>query len=84
MLSSRLKFRPDELAEKAWARVAPFLSLQANEEEYIASIHDGSLRLDLLFPEDATEAVRLARHPAIEWKIKNVRSYQSRKNHRSK
>ena len=84
MLSSGLKFRPDELAEKAWARVAPFLALQANEEKYLACIHDGILRLDLLFPEDATEAARLARHPAIKWKIKNVRSYQSRKNHKSK
>jgi len=84
MLSSGLKFRPHELAQKAWARVAPLLVLQANEEKYLASIHSGSLRLDLLFPEDATEAARLARHPAIEWKIKNVKSYQSRKNHKSK
>ena len=83
MLSSELKPDAGQLVEKAWSRVAPLLKLEAHEEEYIASVHEGSLRLDLLFAGDATEAARLARHPAIQWKIQNIISYRSRKNRKS-
>jgi len=78
MLSGAVTVRANELSERAWSRVEPFLSLSANEREYVAAIHRGDLRLDLLFPDDAEEAARLARHPAILWKIENVRAYRSR------
>jgi hypothetical protein len=84
MLSSSLAMSPDELAGKSWARASSLLSLQNHEAEYINAIHRGELRLDLLFPNDAAEAARLARHPALLWKLENVRSYRSRKNPRLK
>jgi hypothetical protein len=59
------------------------LSLHTHEEEYINAIHRGDLHMELLFPDEPAEAVRLAGHPAILWKLENVRSYRSRKNQKS-
>lgn len=79
MLSSASIIRPDELAEKAWSKAASLISLQSHEAEYINAIHRGDLHLDLIFPNDAAEAARLSGHPAILWKLENVRSYLLRK-----
>jgi hypothetical protein len=35
------------------------------------------LRLDLLFEADAELAERLERHPALLWKVQNVREYRA-------
>jgi predicted nucleotidyltransferase component of viral defense system len=70
--------RADALLEQAWLRMEPLLSLETHEQEYIAAIQRGELRLDLLFPDDASEAIRLAEHPAIQWKIANVRAFRAR------
>jgi hypothetical protein len=78
MLPAAVTIRANELGEQAWSRVEPLLSLRANEKEYIVAIHRGDIMLDLLFPDDAEEAARLARHPAILWKIENVRAYRAR------
>ena len=78
MLSNSVTVRADELVERAWMKVEPLLTLGANETEYVVAIHRGDLRLDLLFPNDAKEAERLAHHPAIRWKIENVRAFRSR------
>jgi len=43
--------------------------------EYLAAIHQGELRPELLFPTDAGEAARIAAHPAILWKVQNVRAH---------
>jgi predicted nucleotidyltransferase component of viral defense system len=83
MLSAAVTLRPDELAELAWSRVGPLISLEAHEEEYITAIHRGDLRLDLLFPDDAAESARLALHPAILWKLENVRAFHSRTHRKS-
>jgi predicted nucleotidyltransferase component of viral defense system len=78
MLSSPDIIRPDELAEKAWSEAVPLISLQSQEAEYIDAIHRGDLFLNLLFPNDAAEVARLSRHPAILWKLENVRSHHLR------
>ena len=78
MLSSSASHRAGALLEQAWLRMEPLLSLQPHEQEYVAAIHRGELRLDLLFPDDPSEARRLAGHPAIQWKIENVRAFRSR------
>jgi predicted nucleotidyltransferase component of viral defense system len=79
MLSSPFLIRPDELAEKAWSEAAPLISLHSHEAEYIDAIHRGDLFLNLLFPNDAAEVARLSGHPAILWKLENVRSHHLRK-----
>lgn len=67
-----------EIVEAAWARVNPFLALSPDEAAYIESIHRGELRLDLLFPNDTAAAERLSEHPAIQWKLRNVRAHLTR------
>jgi hypothetical protein len=63
----------EELCDRAWTVVAPFTQLNDDEEKYVNEIHNAALRPELLFPEDSAEARRLASHPAIRWKVENVR-----------
>lgn len=62
-----------ELAERAWEMIAPLLTLSQNELDYFAAVDRGELRLELLFPDEPDEVARLARHPALQWKVANVR-----------
>lgn len=64
-----------DLIERAWAVSEPLVALEPNERDYISAIHRGESRLDLLFPEDPETAGRIAEHPAIQWKLSNVRGY---------
>lgn len=74
MLAAALSPRSADLLERAWAKVVPLLSVEGPEEAYLAAIHQGELRTELLFPNDAAEAARIAEHPAILWKLANVRA----------
>lgn len=64
------------LVERAWAVVGPLLTLEANEKAYLAAVHAGVLRAELLFPDEPAEAARIASHPAILWKVENVRAHR--------
>jgi hypothetical protein len=70
--------RASVLVERAWSVVGAFVTLEPAEDEYIAAIHRGELRTDLLFPDDPEAAARIAEHPAIQWKLLNVRSHRAR------
>lgn len=63
----------EKTVQQAFDVVHPFLSLTPQEQEYINGVSKGRLRLDMLFPEDEQTAARLSKHPALLWKIKNVR-----------
>jgi len=67
-----------ELIERAWHSLGGFLSWDLNEEAYTTAIQQGELKPELLFPDDPVEAGRVAVHPAILWKIQNVKNYLSR------
>lgn len=69
--------RAGDLVESSWAAVAPLVALEADEAGYLAAIHRGELQAHLLFPDDPHEAVRVAAHPAILWKLQNVLRYRS-------
>jgi hypothetical protein len=66
------------MVDRAWSVAGAFVSLEPAEDEYIAAIQRGELRTDLLFPGDAGEAARMANHPAIQWKLLNVREHRAR------
>ena len=68
----------DALVKRAWAILNKFLNLKANETAYLASIERGDLRPELLFGGDRKAAQRIATHPAILWKVSNVRAYRTR------
>jgi len=67
-----------ELVERAWAVVGPLLTLEGREEAYVEAIQHGELRLEILFPDNPDEAARIAAHPAIRWKLRNVRIHRNR------
>ncbi len=77
MLSPDARMNADELKKKAWAATAPLLQLDSSEREYIERIHRGELLPELLFPEDETFRQLIATHPALRWKIENVRRHRS-------
>ena len=67
-----------ELSERAWAALGGFLTLEPHEEEFITAVQRGELQPELLFPDDPKEAECIAAHPAILWKMENVRKYLAR------
>jgi hypothetical protein len=79
MLAVAVTPRPDDLVKRAWAVVGKFLKLRPNEEAYLASIERGELRPELLFADDPEAAQRIAEHPAILWKVANVRAHLARR-----
>lgn len=74
MLMKGTKVTADELIEKAWNRVKGFFVHRENESAFFSWVAQGQLRLDLLFPDDPEYAGRIASHPALLWKITNIRS----------
>lgn len=66
-----------DLKEKAWRVIAPLVELDESEREYIDRVHAGEVRPELLFPDDEVLAEQLERHPALKWKIDNVKRYRS-------
>jgi len=63
------------LVDTAWPRVAPFVELSDAEAGYFKAVTAGELKTELLFPSDSTEAERLASHPALLWRVANVRQH---------
>ena len=61
-----------DLAAAAWRAIAPLVHLSPEEAAYFEAVDAGQLRLDLIFPDEPTEADRLSAHPALQWKVLNV------------
>jgi predicted nucleotidyltransferase component of viral defense system len=78
MLATRELPRSIDIVDHAWGAVQRLLTLEPNEKEYIAAIQSGELRPQLLFTEGSEEFKRIAEHPAILWKVANVRNYLRR------
>jgi len=69
----------DDLVKRAWAVLSEFTILKPNEADYIAFIERGELRPELLFKDDHEAARLIAEHPAILWKVSNVRAHLGRR-----
>lgn len=61
-----------EVLDQAYVVLAPLLELTGFEREYIDKVSEGVLDPGLVI-KDREEASRLAEHPALIWKIMNVR-----------
>jgi len=68
----------ESLRQQAWQVVAPLVELDEAEREYIDRVHAGELRPELLFPDDGALVERLQAHPALRWKLVNVKRYRGR------
>jgi predicted nucleotidyltransferase component of viral defense system len=78
MLIVNANIRPEELVQDAWNAIKHLVNLKKNEEEFYSSAERGLLRAELLFPGDQELAERIASHPALLWKVNNVRAHLSR------
>ena len=75
MLSGGSQLDPEGLVDRMWQVMGPVLKLSRAEQEYVAEIQRGILRSDLIFPSDVEKASRLERHPAVLWKLMNMRKH---------
>jgi predicted nucleotidyltransferase component of viral defense system len=75
LLSGNPSIKADELIQQAWSVVRPLLELTAPEKEYLQNIDNGVLRPEILFPGAPDESKKFAVHPAVLWKVANVRSH---------
>jgi hypothetical protein len=73
-----------DLLKRAWAAIEDFMDLKPNEAAYISAIERGELRPELLFADDPESAKRVAHHPAILWKITNVRAHLAQREKKAK
>ena len=54
------------------------VTLDDEEREYTDRVHAGELLPELLFPDDEELTNRLKCHPALLWKIENVKRHLSK------
>jgi predicted nucleotidyltransferase component of viral defense system len=78
VLNRYVKIHLGDLVAKAWGVIEPFLQLETEEVEYFYRIANGEAHPELLFADDPSMAAQIASHPAIEWKIKNMREHRAR------
>jgi predicted nucleotidyltransferase component of viral defense system len=62
----------DKSIQKAFDIISSILVLSDDELKYVNAVAEGELHLEYLFPDNLSEAERLANHPALLWKIHNV------------
>jgi hypothetical protein len=79
LLSTDEAPRAMDIVRKACQVMEPFLSLKPGERDYLAAIERGEIRTELVFPEDEKQARIFAEHPALQWKLLNVRQNLSRR-----
>lgn len=75
MLASSESLRLADLIDRAWVVMQQFLPLEPNEEEYVAGILRGELLPHRLFTPGSEDAKKISEHPAILWKVLNVRNH---------
>ncbi len=73
MLNSSTTVSTGTLKADAWKVIAPLLELNENERKYIDRIHMGELQPELLFADDHDLCTRVRQHPALAWKVQNVK-----------
>ena len=78
MLAGDVELDSSSLVGNAWSRVGKLLALGPSEERFLANLQEGKLSTELLFQGDLEEARRIAGHPAIQWKVENVRGHIAR------
>ena len=65
----------DNIRSKAASLLSWLLGLNKRERQYISEIAKGQVKPELLLPEDQAFCNSLKQHPAVLWKIQNVRKH---------
>lgn len=83
MLASAMTPGAADLVRRSWAVVGPLVDLTDREQEFHAAVGRGDLRLDLLFDSRSRDAAALSTHPALLWKMVNVRQHVAKRQART-
>lgn len=79
MLTSGKTPRVEELVAAVRSIVGPLLELSPPEHAFVAAVAEGDAPTPVLFPDDAQASRLLSEHPALAWKLENVRRHLGRK-----
>jgi hypothetical protein len=75
MLMGETILHPETMVDRSWAVISHIMELTEPEIRFISSLHRGELCPDLLFPDSPEQARQVEIHPAILWKLINVRNH---------
>jgi len=75
MLALGRSVEAGELVAGAWQRLGALLDLRQEETLYMNELAEGRLALEGLFEGDQEEIDRFVQHPALRWKVLNVRRH---------
>jgi predicted nucleotidyltransferase component of viral defense system len=64
-----------ELVDSVRSVVAPLLDLSQPEQTFVSAVAAGDAPVEILFPDDPHAQRVLADHPALAWKLANVRRH---------
>ena len=64
-----------ELVDSVRSVVAPLLDLSQPEQTFVSAVAAGDAPVEILFPDDPHAQRVLADHPALAWKLTNVRRH---------
>ncbi|RJQ57343.1 MAG: hypothetical protein C4530_12815 [Desulfobacteraceae bacterium] len=84
MLASSDPPQPADLIDRAWVVMQQFLSLEPHGEEYVAGILRGELLPHLLFTPGSKDTKTITEHPAVLWKVLNVRNHLAKQSEKRK
>jgi predicted nucleotidyltransferase component of viral defense system len=84
VLASSELLRSADLIDRAWDVIEQFFPLEPKEEKYVAGIQRGELLLQLLFAPGSEDSKKISKHPAILWKVLNVRDHLKKQQRKGK
>ncbi len=76
MLAQGRSVEASELVAAAWQRLGALLCLRPEETYYMNELARGHLDLEKLVNGDQEEIDRFTQHPALRWKVLNVRRHR--------
>ncbi|MBN1458860.1 MAG: nucleotidyl transferase AbiEii/AbiGii toxin family protein [Armatimonadetes bacterium] len=76
MVGGQVDVDRDDLVDRAWEAIAPIITPDDSEREFVDNLQVGHVRLDLLFPDDVEMRERLEKWPPLLWKAQNARKAQ--------
>ena len=83
MLMTKTPLQPKRIMDGSWAVMSHLMKLRAKEVEYVDAIQRGKFHPEFLFPHNPEEVERVAAHPAILWKLVNVRNHIKKQKHKT-
>jgi predicted nucleotidyltransferase component of viral defense system len=75
MLMGETILNPKTLVDRSWVAISHLMELTEPEIKFISALQRGELCPELLFPDSLKQARQVANHPAILWKLVNVRNH---------